>query len=89
MIDCSKIRNFTINQIASDGDVFGSVVYFNIETGLQLLASEVSKCKNIQAIAISCAVVCTPTEIPVDNNCWLNSLETCWLTASGNFWAIQ
>ncbi len=62
-----------------------STIYFNLETNEQISAAQVSKCGSIEAIDFSCAVVCSPF---IDNNCWLDPIETCWITESENYWEL-
>jgi hypothetical protein len=61
MIDCTKVRKITINQILPNGEVLTSIIYFDIDSGDQLTATQVSKCNNVQSLNFSCAVVCNPS----------------------------
>jgi hypothetical protein len=86
MIDCNKVRKMIINQILPNNEVLQSTVYFNIDTGNQLTANQVSKCKNIESLNFICADICT-NEI-VDLNCWLDSFNECWELPSGGVWTL-
>jgi hypothetical protein len=61
MIDCTKVRKITINQILPNGEVLTSIIYFDIDSGDQLTANQVSKCNNVQSLNFSCAVICNPS----------------------------
>lgn len=86
MIDCTKVRKIVINQILPNGEVLQSTLYINIDSGLQLNESQVSKCKNIESINFSCADICTDANITP--NCWSTPIEGCWELPSGEFWTL-